>query len=64
MKFKIFSSKTRMGLEEEIAKWLETHPVAPSTMSFQYSAFPHDDDTAMHTEYTLALFYVPFTAIG
>lgn len=59
MKVKIFGSRTRPDLEKQVNTWLETHPVSPDSMRFQYGAIYMDDPEQHIVEHTLVLFYVP-----
>ncbi len=59
MKCKVFSARTHEALEEGINTWLETHPVTPKKMRFEYSAVCLEDPTAHIIEYTLVMFYAP-----
>lgn len=63
MRCKVFSARTRKALEEAVNKWLETNPVSPDTMRFEYSAVYCEDPTEHIIEHTLVLFYVPMVPI-
>ena len=59
MECKIFASKSRVKLEEQVNEWLNTHPVSPDTMRFQFSSVYLDDPDTHIIEYTLVLFFIP-----
>jgi hypothetical protein len=64
MKCKVFSSRTRKELEKAINEWLETHPVTPETMRFEYGAVYCEDPDEHIIEHTVVVFYVPMGSIG
>lgn len=63
MKFKLFASRTRSGLEEQINQWLEENLVVLESMRFKYCATPLEDPDVHIIEYSIVLFYVPLYAL-
>ncbi len=63
MKCKVFEARSRSDLEEQVNQWLETHPVSPESMRFEYACVSLEDSIQFVLEHTLVLFYVPFTTV-
>lgn len=64
MECKIFYSTSRLGLQDEVNKWLKEHPVTPESMRFQFTSVNLDDPSIIQVEHTLVLFYVPMMSVG
>ena len=65
MKCKIFVAHKRQALEDQVNQWLESNPVAPDSMRFEYGAICVEDlvEPDSTVEHTLVLFYVPMMPI-
>lgn len=63
MRCKIFYGSNRQELEDMVNKWLETNPVTPDSMRFEFSTASVEDETSYKLEHTLVLFYVPMQRI-
>lgn len=63
MECKIFYERSRVELQKQVNQWLETHPVTPDSMRFQFSTVSIEDVDAYRLEHTLVLFYVPMRMI-
>ena len=64
MKCKIFHARSVVALEDAINKWLETHPVSPDSMRFEFSTVYGEDEVEHILFHTLVLFYVPMMRVG
>jgi hypothetical protein len=63
MNCKIFYASRRELLQKEVNEWLQTHPVSPESMHFQFSTVLIESDIDYKLEHTLVLFYVPMRII-
>lgn len=65
MKCKIFTAHQRQALEDQVNQWLESNPVTPDSMRFEYGAICLEDlvEPDAVIEHTLVLFYVPMMPI-
>lgn len=63
MQVKVFETRSRGQLEQEVNAWLKEHPIGPDSMRSEFSTWKYEDTDQVHTFYVLILFYVPMHVV-